>query len=160
MCQIFHKQQLVHGVIRNLLQKPNPWQKKSTSGTVKHFYYNAFSYVALYTLYLRVTWKCISHYTKKRSRLQKNSSNHNAAIFVFFYNNELSRLNLTMDIIDTETDYGHYKRLKVLNVVHKKRHNKIICLFAATYLSIVSSNSRIACFALSSSWFLRASCTC
>lgn len=68
--------------------------------------------------------------------------------FLFFYNNELSRLNLTMDIIDTETDYGHYKRLKVLNVVHKKRH---ICLFAATYLSIVSSNSRIACFALSSS---------
>jgi len=41
--------------------------------------------------------------------------------FLFFYNNELSRLNLTMDIIDTETDYGHYKRLKVLNVVHKKR---------------------------------------
>jgi len=37
----------------------------------------------------------------------------------FFCNNELSRLNLTMDIIDTETDYGHYKRLKVLNVVHK-----------------------------------------
>ena len=40
-----------------------------------------------------------------------------------------------MDIIDTETDYGHYKRLKVLNGVHKK----------TTYLSFCS-NLLVNCF--------------
>ena len=34
--------------------------------------------------------------------------------------NELPRLNVKADIIDTTPDYWHHKRLKALNIFHNK----------------------------------------